>query len=157
MLFLNGIGIKRAKREPLVSAENALITLENGIEGDVRGNGGRERRRQVTLISNNQWRDVCSDMGWDPALWSWMLRRAGLCIGGVWFRPEHIGQFLRIGEDVTLEVTGETKPCERMDEIAPGLKDVLAESMRGGVTARIIQPGRITLWDPVRISSQNPL
>ena len=35
-----------------------------------------------------------------------------------------------------LEVTGETDPCERMEEIQPGLFQALAPGWRGGVTCR---------------------
>ena len=157
MLFVHGIGIKAAKHEPLVEVEDVYVSLEGGMDGDVRGGGGKTRKRQITVISENQWRDACSDMGWDPRMRSWMLRRAGLCISGVWFQPSHVGQFMRVGAEVDLEITGETLPCERMDEIAPGLKDVLSVAMRGGVTCRVITPGRMRLWDSVSIHPQNPL
>ncbi len=157
MLFLSGIGIKTVKKEPLVSVNNVLITLEKGMEGDVRGGGGRDRRRQITVISMNQWRDVCSDMGWNPRVHSWMLRRAGLCIEGVWFAESHIGQYIRIGEDVVLQVTGETEPCEVMNKIAQGLKDVLAVNGRAGVTCRVIQGGRVATGNGVVIRDQSPL
>jgi MOSC domain-containing protein YiiM len=134
-----------------------MVDLESGMKGDVRGGGGKDRKRQVTVTAWNQWRDVSRIMGWNPTPQSWLIRRAGLCLGGISFTPEHIGQFILIGKDVVLEITGETKPCERMDEISPGLKDVLAVSMRGGVTSRVLRPGRITLWDPVTIASENPL
>jgi MOSC domain-containing protein YiiM len=156
MLFVHGIGIKLAKQEPLTAVEDVYVSLEKGMDGDVRGSGGRMGKRQITAISENQWRDVCSDMGWDPRKHSWMLRRAGLCISGVWFQPSHIGQFIKVGADAVLEMTGETTPCERMDEIQEGLREVLAVSMRGGVTCRVVRPGIMRMWDPVVILPYDP-
>ncbi len=151
MVFLCGIGIKTEKRAPLVAADAVHVTIESGMDGDVRGEGGKNRRRQVTVISHNQWREACSDMGWNPNTTSWMLRRAGLCFEGVWFEKRHIGEQVLIGEELLLEITGETEPCSRMDEIAPGLRDVLLPAMRGGVTCRVVCPGSIVVGNHVVI------
>lgn len=157
MLFLSGIGIKTAKKEPLTAVNNSRVTFRNGLEGDVRGKGGLRRLRQVTIISANQWREVCSDMGWNPFATSWMLRRAGLCIEGLWFTPAHIGQYILIGERVILRITGETTPCEKvMDAIAPGLAAVLRPLMRGGVTCKVIRGGKIATGNNVVISVKRP-
>lgn len=157
MIFLCGIGIKVAKKEPLISENNALITFRGGIKGDVRGNGGKKRQRQITIISRNQWREVCSDMGWNPFLVSWMLRRAGLCFEGVWFTRDHIGQYVSIGERAILRITGEATPCEKvMDAIAPGLCATLAPLMRGGVTCRVVRGGRIATGNNVIIQKERP-
>jgi len=156
-MFLCGIGIKTVKKEPLQGANSALVTLEEGIVGDARGAGGRERRRQITVISHPQWEEACRAMGWRWSEHSWMLRRANLCIRGGSFVPAHIGGFILIGPEVVLEVTGETTPCERMDAIAPGLKDALAPSMRGGVTCRVIRGGKIAVPHDVHIHDHYPL
>lgn len=156
MLFLCGIGIKVAKKEPLVSVNNALITFRGGIKGDVRGGGGKKRQRQIIIISHNQWREVCADMGWNPFQTSWMLRRAGLCFEGVWFTPAHIGQYVSIGERAILRITGEATPCEVMNNIAPNLKDVLAPLMRGGITCRVVRGGRIATGNNVVIGTTRP-
>jgi MOSC domain-containing protein YiiM len=73
------------------------------------------------------------------------------------FTPKHIGQFIGIGEDLVLEITGEIEPCERMNEVFPGLKDVLAIHMRCGVTCRVIVPGSISIWDAVAIHPHYPI
>ena len=148
-IILSGIGVKLARGADLVARTEADITLEAGIDGDVRGKGGKSRSRQVTIISKNQWRDACSDMGWTPELHSWMLRRAGLCFEGIWFDKSHIGKQARIGKDVVLEITGETTPCDVMNTIGPGLKDVLSVGMRGGVSCRVLQGGHISTGDSV--------
>jgi MOSC domain-containing protein YiiM len=157
MLFLYGIGIKVQKKAPLEGANRAVITPESGLEGDVRGGGGRTRARQVTLISHEQWEAACAVMGWRWSEYSWMLRRANLCIRGGPFVPEHIGKFVHIGTDAVLQITGETTPCERMDEIAPGLREALAPFLRGGVTCRVVRGGHITTGNNVVIHDQESL
>lgn len=55
-------------------------------------------------------------------------------------------QRLRIGS-VLLEITKPCAPCDRMEEIRPGLK----EALRGqrGVLARIVEGGTISVGDPL--------
>ena len=59
------------------------------------------------------------------------------------------GAVLRIGA-VELEVTGETAPCERMEEACPGLLAALAVGGRGGVTCRVRRGGELAAGDPVQ-------
>ena len=59
------------------------------------------------------------------------------------------GCVLRVGT-VELEVTGETAPCDRMEEAWPGLRAALAVGGRGGVTCRVRRGGELAAGDPVR-------
>jgi MOSC domain-containing protein YiiM len=49
----------------------------------------------------------------------------------------------------TFEVTGETDPCPRMDDAAPGLKDAMIPDWRGGVTCRVIESGHLSVGNAV--------
>lgn len=62
-----------------------------------------------------------------------------------------VGTKLRFGHDVILEITGITAPCKRMDEAHQGLKDAL-HGLRGGLTCRVIQGGRLGIADTIVIS-----
>ena len=119
--------------------EEALVTQEHGVAHDFKGSPGP---RQVTLLTHEAWMDVRLETG---AELNWTLRRANLLLEEVPLR-ERTGFYLRIG-DLFLKVTGENKPCERMDAQHPGLRAALTPSWRGGVTCRVVQSGTIHLGD----------
>ena len=112
----------------------AEVTLDGGVADDFRGRAGR---RQVTVLSLESWQAACREAGRTELPWT--TRRANLLVTGVDLAA---GGVLRIGA-VELEVTGETAPCERMDEACPGLRGALTPAWRGGVTCRVRQPGTL--------------
>src|SRR3989344_6251790 len=117
MITLVGIALKRAKRAPMEVQENGFINYMAGLEGEHRGNrkaGSGTGKRQVTVISEEQWREACAELGIHMP---WHTRRAQLCVSGITFGPENVGRRIEFGTGALLEITGETEPCERMDEI----------------------------------------
>jgi MOSC domain-containing protein YiiM len=138
---LAGIAIKQSTRAPMILKESAIVTVEKGVEGDHRGN---QEDRQVTVISREAWEKACQDLKRNLP---WIYRRANLLVEGISILKS-TGQFLKI-EDLVLQITGETKPCYRMDELYPGLQDVLKLEWRGGVTCRVIKSGNIKINDLV--------
>ena len=141
---LLAIAIKDAKRAPMVLKDAAYVTLEKGVEGDHRGKPGD---RQVTVISQDSWNEACREL--NKSL-PWTGRRANLLVEGVVLK-EKLGYYLTIGE-LLLEITGETKPCERMDEFYQGLRTVLIPDWRGGVTCKVIKSGKVKINDTVKIT-----
>ncbi len=141
---LLGIAIKESKRSPMVLKEWVNVTTEQGVDGDHRGGPGA---RQVTVISQDSWDNVCQYL--DKSL-PWIARRANLLVGGVVLKDSR-GKFLQIGE-LVLEITGETTPCQRMDEYYQGLQEVLKPEWRGGVSCKVIKSGSINVDDIVRLS-----
>ena len=150
--ILKGIGIKRVPGAALELVAEAEITLNEGIVGDCRGSRldatGSPRKRQVSLLSEQMWDAVCARVGREIP---WQERRAALLIRGIMFDKEDIGRFIYIGSVVVLQIEKETVPCERMDDVCPGLQRALEPSCYGGFCCRVLQGGPIRENDTVRL------
>jgi MOSC domain-containing protein YiiM len=144
---LLAIATKKSKGASMIPLESTLVTTEHGIEGDHRGKPGD---RQVTVVSQDSWDEACRELNQSVP---WIARRANLLVGGISFK-DSTGYILHIGE-LILEITGETKPCDRMDEFIQGLQNVLIPDWRAGVTCRVIKSGEIKLGDRVTLSNSN--
>jgi len=147
-IFVRGIAKREGKREPMAALTMARITKEDGLVGDYKGLNSLGRKRQITLLSAQQWGQTCDEL---RAALPWFMRRANLLIDGVIFGPEYVGRYVAIGGSLVLEITGETTPCERMDEQHQGLTQALAQGWRGGVTATVLRPGQVLIIDPVHV------
>jgi MOSC domain-containing protein YiiM len=119
---------------------SARLVAGRGIEGSADQGG----RRQVTLIEEGIWRRLMAQLGGDlnPA-----RRRANLMIRGVELANTR-GQILQIG-DCQIRIYGETKPCERMDEALPGLRQAMYPDWQGGAYGEILTSGAIADGDEV--------
>jgi MOSC domain-containing protein YiiM len=137
---VEAIWIKRAHRGPMDSVQEATLVIDKGVAGSV----DRSRRRQVTLLASEAWAACMTELGVDedPA-----GRRANILLSGV--RLGHTrGRVLVIGT-ARLTVGGELTPCERMDEVTPGLQAALRPDWRGGVFAQVLTGGVIRVGDAV--------
>ena len=145
---LAGIARHDRPRGPMEELPVATVTCEAGIEGDVRGTAMRRKGRQVSLIEAESWNAAISELGGDAL--PWYSRRANLLVEGVSL-PREAGKVVAIGESLRIEVTMECDPCQRMDEIKPGLRAALAPDWRGGVLGTVVAEGEIAVGDEVRI------
>ncbi len=136
---LKKIWIKRSKLGPMDPAGRARLIKGEGI----RGNANQQGKRQVTIIEEEVWNEMMRELGADidPS-----ARRANLMVSGVPLR-ESRGKRLRVGSCV-IEIYGETRPCERMDEALPGLQRAM-HNWRGGAFGVIVAGGEIKPGDPV--------
>jgi MOSC domain-containing protein YiiM len=100
----------------------------------------------VTLLDAGQWRQVIAELGVDLP---WHTRRANLLIEGIDLQAA-VGQRIQIGE-CRFAIGGETTPCERMDEIQPGLRRILTPELRGGVWGKVLRGGQLRVGDSVRV------
>ena len=134
------IWIKRFHRGPMDPVDRAELRAGRGLAGNADQGG----RRQVTIIARGRWDRLNEAMAdqIDPA-----LRRANLLVSDIELEGSR-GRVLRVGS-CRLRIHGETRPCERMDAAAPGLRAVMQSPYAGGAFAETLDDGAITLGDPV--------
>jgi MOSC domain-containing protein YiiM len=140
---LEAIWIKRARLGPMDPAPKAALVAGRGIVGNANQGG----RRQVTIIAREVFDELRRKLG--PGVEP-VMRRANLMVSGLAL-PETKGRVLQIGR-VRIRINGETRPCERMDEAFPGLKDALGVDERGGVYGEVLDDGEIAVGDPVTVT-----
>jgi MOSC domain-containing protein YiiM len=111
------------------------------------GNADQGRRRQVTVIEREVWERLMRDLraGVPPS-----ARRANLMISGLSLAGER-NRVLRVG-GCRIRLLGETRPCERMDEALPGLREAMQVDWGGGSFGEVLDDGRIAVgasvsWD----------
>jgi MOSC domain-containing protein YiiM len=131
---------KRAHRGPMDPVEHGVLEAGKGLVGSANYGG----RRQVTIVSQERWRELMTALGAqvDPS-----ARRGNLLVSGIDLADTR-GRFLAVGPCV-LQIGGETRPCERMDEAYGGLQDVMRERWGGGAWAVVVEGGTIRTHDAV--------
>lgn len=122
------------------AAQSATLISGKGIEGNV----DRSRRRQVTILELENWNRYMAELSSD---FPTSGRRANLIVSGISLARTR-GKILRVG-NVTLEIGGEVAPCERMDALVPGLKNLMKPDWGGGAFARVLEGGEIVPGDSV--------
>ncbi|MCB1743432.1 MAG: MOSC domain-containing protein [Gammaproteobacteria bacterium] len=137
------IGVRLARRAPMQPVREALLSTRDGLVGD--RYAGHSGTRQVTLIQAEHLLAIARFLGRDSALQPEVLRR-NLVVAGINLLSLK-GRMIAVG-DSRLEVTGLCHPCSRMEEaLGPGGYNAVRG--HGGLTARVLQTGRIALGDPV--------
>ncbi len=138
---LEAIWLRPQRRQLMEPQENATLKAHQGLLG----NANQGDRRQVTLIEQEIWDGLRERLrpDLDPS-----ARRANLMVSGIRLAGTR-GRVLLVGQ-CRIQIWGETKPCARMDEACPGLKDALIENWGGGAHGEALVDGEITVGDPVR-------
>ena len=141
---LTWIGLRPARKEPLIAVTEVLALATLGLEGDHRCQKTPGSARQVTLISEEYIGQIAHFSGRndvEPGL----LRR-NLVVRGLNLTVVRHQQF-SIGEAL-FEATALCHPCSRM-ETALGKGGVAAMLGHGGLCAKILRSGRIAVGDAV--------
>lgn len=138
---IEGIWIKRFKRGPMDAVAAAELIAQRGLVGNADQGG----RRQVTIIDAAVWEQVMRELGVtiDPA-----ARRANLLVRGLDLANSR-RRILELGT-CQIRIFNEAKPCERMDEVHPGLKSALYDHWQGGACGQVITSGRVRVGDVAR-------
>lgn len=137
---LEAIWIKRFRLGPMDATERATLQAQRGLVG----NADQGRRRQVTLMEQERWQALMDAVGASlpPA-----TRRANLLLSGIQLARSR-KRMLCIGT-CRIRILGETKPCERMEEAWPGLKQAMYDNWGGGAFGEVLDDGDIRVGDPV--------
>lgn len=140
------IGVSSGYRQPIETRDEVQADVGRGLEGDYHSKKKSGGDRQVTLIQAEHFPVIADHLGRSDVPPE--LVRRNIVVRGLELMPL-VGHRFRIGEAL-LEGTGPCTPCSRMDEnLGDGGR--LAMKGLGGLTAKVIEPGRIRLGDPVEV------
>ena len=128
-------------REPMNPVDSATFIEGFGIEGDRHAvKSGARTVRQVLLMDEDTLEGFGLGIG---------QVRENVTIRGIDLHEVPEGQRLALGDDVVVEITQFCAPCERMDEVRPGLREELFEQR--GMLATVISGGAVNVGDQVQV------
>ena len=123
----------------MAGQERARALEDHGLEGCAHARPGTTRQ---VLFASQEHLDA---VGVEPGAIRENFTVAGADVQG--WAP---GQTLAVG-DAVFEVTMECEPCERMEELRPGLRAELEG--RRGVLAKVVETGEVAVGDEIRLLS----
>lgn len=135
------IGLRPEKKATIESVQCVEATTEAGLTGD--RYAGKSGKRQVTLIQMEHMAVLSSIV--KQSITPDLLRR-NIAISGINLLSLKDKQF-RLG-DVLLEYTGLCHPCSYIESIL-GAGGYNALRGHGGINARVLESGRISVGDGV--------
>ena len=137
------IGLRPARRAPLVVVPEAQVDPVNGLAGD--RYTGSTGKRHVTLVNAEHLALAGALLGRAP-LEPGRARR-NVVVTGINLNAL-VGRRFALG-DAVLEGTGTCEPCEHMEAtFGPGAFNAMTG--HGGITARVLRAGVFRLGDAVR-------
>ena len=143
---LSWIGVRSERRGEVISVEQVHTIGDHGLSGDHRMQKTPGSARQVTLISEefiSQIEHFSGHKVIDPGLLRRNLVVRGINLNALRHQRFQIGAAL-------FEATALCHPCSRM-ETALGRGGVAAMLGHGGLCARILKSGEITVGDAVEV------
>lgn len=139
------IGLRPARRAPMIPVEEAVLDTVHGLVGD-RYRSATTGNRHLTLIQAEDLAAIASYVGVD-AVTPEQLRR-NVVVRGLNLRALK-GREFRLGEAV-LKMTGDCHPCSRMEETL-GVGGYNAVRGHGGITAKVLHGGVFRIGDEIAV------
>ena len=128
-------------REPMNPVDSATFIEGFGIEGDRHAvKSGARTVRQVLLMDEDTLEGFGLGIG---------QVRENVTVRGIDLHEVPAGQRLALGDNVVVEITQFCAPCERMEEVRPGLREELFEQR--GMLATVISGGAVNVGDQVQV------
>ncbi len=121
----------------MTAHEHARALENHGLEGCAHARPGTKRQ---VLFASSEHLDA---VGVEPG-----AIRENFTVTGADVQRWAPGQRVAMGEAV-FEVTMKCDPCERMDELRPGLRAELEG--RRGVLARVVETGEVAVGDEIQL------
>ena len=134
------------------------VVESKGILGEPRYFGRKSRetgepsKRQVTLMEREQIAEHAGALGLEsiaPGAVRSNIETTGIDLLSL------IGKEIEIGEAI-LVLYGPRDPCEKMDAICQGLRELMM-NIRHGVLAQVVRSGRIRMGDRISVREAKPL
>jgi MOSC domain-containing protein YiiM len=140
------ITIRPGRLLPVTEVGSVEAVEDRGLQGDRYNNKGGSR--QVTLIQAEHLEAMASILGVSEL--DFTLTRRNILVRGINLLALKDKTF-RIGEAL-LKYSGECQPCSRMEEsFGPGAYNAMRG--HGGITAKVIQAGRIEVGAQLIVNS----
>ena len=133
-----GLQLCQGHREPMNPVQKATAIADLGLEGDRHAMKGSPR--QVVVMDKETLDSLGLPIG---------VIKENITVEGLDFSTIEAGQVFFLGDEVTLEAMGPCEPCTRMDEIRPGLREVL--DGRRGIISMVLNGGTLKIGDRVRV------
>ena len=137
---IEAIAVRTCKDGPMKELRQAEARADGGVDGDVPS----PLDRGISLLSADQWEQAMRELGQDLP---WHTRRLNVLVRGPGLGPL-IGRTIRAGS-VQIAVKKEATPCNLLERLCAGLRDVLKPDCRGGVLGRITQSGTLAIGDEI--------
>jgi MOSC domain-containing protein YiiM len=137
--------------EPLRGVEQIEVVAQKGIRGNPRKfrvisrGSGEPSKRQVSLMEREQIAEHAATLGLETILPGAV--RSNIETLGVNL-IELIGREVQVGDAVLLFYDART-PCEKMDRICMGLRELM-EDRKQGVLAQVVRGGLIRVGDALK-------